>query len=192
MNRWMACATIGALAAGLAGCEQKHDGMSMAEAMKPPPRAAELARLDPLEGKWEEVGECDMGGQKMSMTGMTTNTWECDRTVMVGRGEMAMADSPDKMHGLSIWMWDAKDRTYKTFWMDSTGGIAHGTATYDAATNTWKMSAKGRNTHTGETTVGEGTMQMTDHNTMKWAWTEWDSWKLKKIMSMSGTTRRRP
>jgi hypothetical protein len=54
------------------------------------------------------------------------------------------------------------------------------------------MSGRGRNSNTGEVTCGEGTTKFVDNNTMEWTYTEWDSWKLKKMMDMKGTSKRRP
>src|SRR5687767_267141 len=100
---------VGVLAV-LVGCAKQTSEMSAAD-MKPPPRPAELDKLDVFVGKWEEKGEGTIMGKPGKFTGMSTNTWEVDRSVLIGRGEMDMGET-GKMSALSMWMWDPKAKKY--------------------------------------------------------------------------------
>jgi hypothetical protein len=173
----------------LAGC-QSQNGKMTADAMKPPPRPPELDKLQAFVGKWEDHGEGTAMGQTVKFSGTATMNWEVDGRVLLGRGEGTMGDM--KMQSLEMWTWDPKAKKYMTVWMQNSGEVSHGTATYDEATRTWKMQGKGRNMNTGTATCGEGKIKMIDNNTMEWTFTEWDGWKTKKLFEGKGTSKRVP
>jgi hypothetical protein len=169
------------------GCQQPK--MDMAEMMKPPPRPTELDQLDPLVGRWEGTAEMRIAGMDKPMTfhGTSTTAWEADRWALVERSEGTMEEG-GKYAGLGTWSWDSKARVFRQTWIDNHGGSGSGTATYDASTKTWHMKA--RSSGPRGSTVGEGTVKLSDSNTMEWNWTEWDSLKLRKMMEMHGTSKR--
>ncbi len=171
------------------GCQQPK--MDMAEMMKPPPRPAELDRLEPFVGKWTGTAEMKMMGsdKPMKSTGASTFAWECDKRALVEHFEGTMGEDA-KMTGLNVWTWDASAKKYRNDMFDCFGNAMTFNATYDEASKTWHAKGKHRCPMTGEMLNSEGTMKLIDNNTMEWRWTEWNSWKTKKYMEMSGTSRR--
>jgi len=184
--------TMGFLAvlAGLVGCQQKP--VDLAEMMKPPPRPPELDRLNLLVGRWENTFEMKMAGSEKPSTGKGTSTasWEADKWLLVERFDVTMEG--DKVSGLGLWTWDPRAKAYRVSWYDSAGNTTSGKATYDDKNRTWQWRAKGYIAKTGQTTTSEGTMRFVDDNTMEWSGTDWDSWRLRKLMEGKGTSRRKP
>lgn len=175
-----------------AGCQQgPPKGMSMEDMMKPPPRAAELDRLESLVGNWEGTGECKMGGSNETIATRGSNTvrWDCEKRVLVEHWEGEMGEG-NKMRGIGIWTWDPEVKKYRMWWFDNFGGTGEGLATYNDSTRTWTMQAKSKSPM-GKT-AGKGTVKMVDNNTMNYTWEEWNSWKTQKMMEMNGTSKRVP
>ena len=79
------------------------------------------------------------------------------------------------MEGLEVWNWDNKAKTYRTWWFSSMGDAGQGTARYDEESGEWHTSGVGTNPMTGKTGYGQGTIKMTDDNSMEWTWKEWDN-----------------
>lgn len=183
-------AAIGLVALALFGCQAKP--MDMDQAMKPPPRPAELDRLEKLVGVWVGDATMKMHGSPDFMTshGVETVSWEADGWVLISRFKYSMGDE-DKMSGMGIWTWDPKAKKYRMWHFDSLGGSGVGTMTYDEEDDTWYFEGQGHNPYKGEKTVGEGWSKFTDANTQEWHWTEWGPWKLKKIMEGEGVSRRK-
>ena len=187
----LSASVVGALCFVLSGCAEKQGQMNMAD-MKPPPRPAELDKLEQMIGTWDETMEIHMAGSDQVMKGKGTSTvgWEADKWVMLERGEFSMADTGEKEYGLGIWRFDTKSKEFHTFWTMSGGEMMHGEATFDDATKTWKMESSGTNQMFGKIR-SEGTAKLVDKNTMEWKMTMWNAWKTKKLMEMTGTGKRR-
>jgi hypothetical protein len=178
-------------AAATTGCQKpRHMDPS---AMQPPPRAAELDRLEQWVGTWQTTGEmkgCD--GKIMHMTGMSTVAWECDRTVLVDRMETVCEEMKDmgKMTMLSVYRWDATEKEYEMNWFDSFGTASDGDMTYNEATKTWHITGDGYNPMYRQNTHFAGSVRMPDSSTMEWIWTVWDAWKMTKLEEGKGTSKR--
>jgi len=175
----------------LVGCAQQKHPMVTMEKMEPAPRPAALEKLDPLVGKWEGSGEGRMEGmdEPMKSTGTMTVSWDCDKRVLMERHEGQFGETKFSM--LGVWAWDPAANHYRVYWFDNFGSCAEGTCTYDEASKTWHVKAKGVDAMTGSKTRGEGKMHMIDSNTMEHTWTEWDSWGLKKKGEFRGTSKRK-
>jgi hypothetical protein len=194
MKRWQGwCSGLSVIvAAALAGCgDQKHDWQTMA----PPPRAAELDRLDKWVGSWESTGECTMAGAEkpMKCTGKNTVAWDCDNRVLVEHFEGQMEGSDSKFKGIGIWTWDSRMNKYRIWWFDSFGEASDGVATYNEKEDIWNFHASGRNPMTGKPSYMTGTMKMTSPSTMEWTHKEWDNqfrWGTP-TMDMKATSRKR-
>jgi Protein of unknown function (DUF1579) len=172
------------------GCQQQQQQppMDMAEMMKPPPRPAELDRLQPLVGQWETTMEMkDPSGKVTAAKGSSTSGWEADKRILLERFEGSMNN--EKMSGLAIWSYNTKTGKYQMFWTDSHGNESHGTGTYDEATKTWRMQSTAHNHQKGTKFKEEGTMRFIDPNTMEWSSTA----KLPggATMEMKGTSKRK-
>lgn len=172
-----------------AGCQQPAHDMQAG----PPPRPAELDRLESWAGTWTGTGECTIhtpeGPQKCNVTGTEYATWTCDKRFLMSNCEYDMGGEIGKMTGISMVTWDAKGGKYRSWWFDSMGTCAEGTMSFDEKNNCWTMKSKGHNPMTGEPTCGEGSFKVSaDGRSMEWTMTEWDSWKLKKSMEMKGTS----
>ncbi|MCC7291014.1 MAG: DUF1579 family protein [Phycisphaerales bacterium] len=182
------CASAFVAVSAITGCQQK--AASMEDMMQPPPRPAELDKLNVFVGTWESTGEMRMAGSDEVMQHKGTNTvsWDCDNRVLFERFEASMeGESPFK--GIGVWSYDSGSGRYRIYWFDSFGSTNTGWATHDEKTDTWHF--KGQGNMGGKTSVIEGTARMIDKNTMEWSHIEWDSWKLKKMMEMKGTSRRK-
>ncbi len=175
----------------IVGCTGPQHDMAAMKDMKPPPRPAELDRLEMWVGTWEGTMEMHMAGAEkpMQWTGKSVIQWEVDKHVLVERSEGDMGEM-GKMIGLAVYSWDPYDKTYRSCWFDNWGCQAQGTMAYNEAKKTWSMYGKGRDACSGATTIGEGTMEVVDDNTTKWTYCEWDSWKFHKKMWGSGTMKR--
>jgi len=182
--RWMACASVAV--ALVAGCDKPH--MSMDD-MKPPARPMELDKLNMMAGHWTDSYEMTIGNQPpIKTTGMATREWCCNNRFLSERYEGKMPDGT-MMTGMGMWTWDAEDKVYRSWWFDSWGSMAEGTATWDESKRTWTMRGKSENPTTGEESSGKGMMRVVDDQTMEWQWTECDGWG-KPTMSMKGTSRK--
>ncbi|HEY3245508.1 MAG TPA: hypothetical protein VGM03_19365 [Phycisphaerae bacterium] len=168
-----------------AGCQQPKG--DMAEMMKPPPRPAELDKLDMLVGRWEGNFEFHMGDKVMKGTGTNTTLWDADKWVLLEREEGSMGDM-GKHVGLGFWSWDSKARVFRTAYSNNHGEFGEGTVTYDENSRIWHM--KGREHGLMGDSVGEGTFKMVGPDSMEWNFTMWDGLKLRKLATMTGTSKR--
>jgi hypothetical protein len=171
-------ALIAGCALLLTGCQQQ---MSMEEMMKPPPRAAELDKLDEFVGKWELTCDCTMKGsdQPMKCTGTSTATWQCDKRVVVEHGEFKMGD--EKFTGMGVYTWDPDDKVYRTWWFESSGRVQEGTMSYDEASRAWHMKSE----------HGKGTMKKVGPDSWEMTMTETTGGLFpEKVMEMKGTCKR--
>lgn len=177
------------MAAALCGCEDKK--MDMAD-MTAPPRPAELDRLNDFVGTWKGETKITMFNGKdqvMISEGVNHAEWCCDGRFMVEHFEGTFGEG-QAMTGIGIWTWDEKAGKYRTWWFDSFGSASTGEAEYDEEDGEWELTGKGRNLITGDTTSGEGEIRVLGDNTLEYHFTEWDAWRLKKIMQMKGSSRR--
>lgn len=178
------------LVAVLCGCEEKK--MDMADAMAPPPRPAELDRLNAWVGTWHSEGKMTMfngGEHTMQAEGVNHTQWACDGRVIFEEMEYSMGEG-ERMTAIGIWTWDDKAKKYRSWWFDSHGGQGTGESEYDEENGEWEMTSRSRNPLTGHQTYGEGEVRFLSDDTMEWDFTEWDSLKITKIMEMKGSSRR--
>lgn len=176
------------IAAAVSGCGQPQK-MDMS-AMKPPERPKELDQLEPWVGNWTTSGEGTWEGKPMKATGTSSITWECDRMVLVGRGEED-SEGMGKSSMLEVYTWNPKTKRFNAHYFNSMGVESHGDMTYDANTKTHHITGKGPDPMTGKTTIFEGDSKMIDSNTYEWTWAMWDGWKIKKTGEGKGTMKRK-
>jgi hypothetical protein len=181
---------IALMAVVFVGCQQPK--IDMSEMMKAPARPAELDHLEMLVGRWEGDAEMKVVGCDEVMTGegVETVSWDADKWLLVSHFEYKMGDG-DPMKGIGITRWDPKAKKYCGWSADNFGYTSIGSGTYDEATRTWHFKGKSHNPMTGEKSVGEGKAVMVDDDTQEWTWTEWDPWKLRKLMELKGTSHRK-
>ena len=183
---------MSALLAGvLSGCGGGKAEMQAGAPPGPPPRAAELDRLNDMVGNWEYTMEMTPEGMDKPMVskGTVSTQWDCDKHCIVEHVDGDMGEQ-GKFHGMSVMTWDPKAKTYRSMWCDSTGEVSMGTSEYDDETKTWTGKSKGAN-GMGDTVVGEWTSRVIDANTVEWSGTQWNAWKTKKLVEFKGTNRRR-
>lgn len=167
---------VGLVAAIAAGCSQsKLDPANMAD-MKPPPRPAELDRLDAWVGTWEGEGEMTMPGAEagMKLTWTVTRSWEVDRRFLVERMTLKMSDDNETSF-MGVWTWDAGAGEYRFWGFSGLGTTETGAATYDEDTQTWHIRSTGTNPMTGKPSYSAGTMKEVDNSTTTGTWNEWDN-----------------
>lgn len=184
IRRGLPCGFAVVLAAGCS--EQKMDMSSM----KPPERPMELNQLDAWVGNWSFTGEGTMGGQQMKTSGTTTINWECDKRVLVCRGEEE-CEGMGKSSMLEVYTWCPKTKKFNAHYFNSMGVESHGCMTYDEKTKTFHITGKGPDPMTGKETIFEGDSRMVDSSTFEWNWCMWDSWKMKKQGEGKGVMKRR-
>ena len=191
MTRSCRILTIYLCAAVAAGCQQPQHNMDPS-AMKMPPRAAELDRLEQWVGTWQGTGEMKgPDGKTMHMASTSTIGWECDRNVLVEKMEGSCEEMKDmKMVGMVVYRWDANEKEYETTFFDNMGMAADGDMTYNESTKTWKMKGEGYNPMHGQKTHWVGEVKMPDSSTMEWTWATYDAWKMKKLEEGKGTAKR--
>ena len=180
---WCCCAAV-----AVAGCAQPQP-MDMSK-MKAPERPKELDQLDPWVGNWAVTGEATMNGQKMTSTGTSTISWDCDKWVLVEHMTAKMGEMNES--GMVVYTWCTKDKKFTTFYCNNMGEASTGEMTYceDNKCKCWCMKGKGPNPMTGETMIFEGCLKMPDNNTMDFSWSMWDGWHLKKTGEGKGTAKR--
>ena len=175
---------VALLALVLTGC-QKPD-MDLAEVMKLPPRAPELAHLDAFVGTWHGIGKAKMEGSDKLITtsGVEDVRWEADGRLLVSTYEYTMADVKDKYQGIGVMLWDPKAKKVRSWSFSNYGEVGEGTMTYDTATRTWNMKGKGVDLASGHRKCGHGTVTFEDDNTQRWEWTEYGRWLFFKFKVM--------
>lgn len=154
-----------------------------------PQKPAELQKLDAFAGRWQSTGEASFAGldQVLKSSGESEITWEGDGWYMVERGKYNMAELGE-MQGLGIWTYDTKAKKFRTAWVDTTGGLGHGTSWHDEKTGKWHMKST-NHTPWGKTKA-KGTVTFVDPNTMEWSYAEYAMGGLMKTMEMKGTSKR--
>lgn len=174
--------------AGLTGCDQPQ--MSMQD-MQPPPRPAELDRLEPMVGEWDTEMTMTMPGSDKPMTskGSSSIKWGLDKNYLVEHVQGDMGEM-GKFQGMSVMSYDAKDKVYRMWWFDSMGAVGEGTLTCDAGGKTWNGESEGDNLRTGQKSRGYGGHTMVDNNTIDWNWRETDMWG-RETMKMTGKNKRK-
>lgn len=162
-----------AASVAITGCGKPNAGPAD---MKPPPRPAELDRLDRFVGSWSGEGEMKMPGapETMKSTSSSTSKWVCDKRYVMEDFHMKMGDEME-MSGMAFWGWNADEGKYQSWWFDSMGTTGMGYAKYDEKTDTWTMESKGTDPMSGKPSWGAGTIKFTDANSMEGTWKEWDN-----------------
>jgi hypothetical protein len=115
--------------------------------MMPRP-APEHAQLKQRAGTWSADMKMKMGAQEITDKGTLTYTMLGDFWV-IGDYEGHYMGMPFKGHEVSGW--DPETKQYVSYWMDSGSAevsVSHGT--WDGATKTMTMSAKGKDMMTGK------------------------------------------
>ena len=186
---FLSTAVIALTSIAFVGCaEPKVDF----EPMEPPPRPAELDRLDVFVGTWEGTAEITVPGsdEVMKTTGRNTTEWRYDKRFLVEDFEADMGDI-GAMTGLSLSTWDPQAKKYRTWMFSNWGEASTGTLTYCEKSKTWYWKSQGTNPMTGKMSYGKGQATLVDDNTYEWSWKEWDNalyWG--EPMSMKGTSHR--
>lgn len=172
----------------VAGCMPKMTIESIKQMQ--PPRPVELDRLEMLLGDWETEGQVVMSvlDEPMRSTGTNSARWALDKRMLVEHAELDMGPL-GKMTGMSIWSWDPTIKKYRMWWFDSFGETSEAVVTYDEASETWHMKAKGKKY--GHSTSGRGTIRRIDDDTLEWTWKEYVALGLIKVADMKGTSRRK-
>lgn len=175
----------------LIGCEQP--ATSMEQAMKAPPRPAELDMLDKWVGNWNGTGEMTMytkeGAKPMTATYNERIEWIAGRQFLLSRSEMNMGEG-ETMQMAGIMGWDKNEQEIHGWNFMSNGDTETMEMEYNQTAGIWEMEGQGKNPMTGQSARSEGTMKMVDDNTIEWQFTMWDSWKLNKVMDGKGTSKK--
>lgn len=159
----------------------------------PPPRPAELDKLNAWSGTWNSTCEMTMctpkGDQKSTCSGKETAKWILSDRYLRSECEYDMGPEMGKMTGESTMSWCPKAKKYMSSWMDSMGGHACGEMWWDEAKNQWMMKGKGMMPD-GSPSCSEGWIKFTSDKTMEWGFTEYKTGFLSKTkcMEMKGTS----
>lgn len=164
----------GLTAVALVGCAEPEP-MDMQE-MQPPPRPAELDRLNCFVGTWEGKYEVKIPGteEPMTSTGQSVAKWSLDDMFLIEEGTYDMGDM-GTMTMMAIWGWDPQAKKYRTWWFSNWGEASTGTVEYEEEEKTWEMEAKWFDAMSGKMAYGEGETKMVDENTMAWSFKQWDN-----------------
>lgn len=171
------------------GCVPRDMDLADMKNMIPPP-APQLKELERLQGDWTTKGTIQFIAAKEPVltTGSNSAAWECDGRFLVDRSTYDLGPL-GQMTGISIWTWDANDKTYRMWWFDGLGESARGTARFDGDSQTWHVRTRGTN---GRCSVlSRGTLRHVDSDHLEWTWKQWDGWRIFKISEMNGTSTRR-
>lgn len=171
----------------LVGCQKPAGNMEGHEG--PPPRAAELDKLDQFVGNWTSECEMKMDGTTTACKATGTSSWDLDKTVIINKMEFDMPEM-GKMTGMEIMTWDASAGKYRTYWFDSMGSVGEGTMRYDEKSSTWISKGTGRDPISGEARANSGTMKVAADGSHEWTFKETDAWGFKTTMEMKGTSKK--
>lgn len=175
----------------LFGCQQNET--TMQEAMKAPPRPAEMDMLGKWVGTWNGTGEMTMytkeGPKPMNATYTERIEWICGNQFLLSRSDMNMGEG-ETMQMAAIFGWNKDEKEVHISEYMSNGDRSRSEMEYDKTAGLWKMEGHGKNPMTGQPTRSEGTMKMIDDNTIEWQFTMWDSWKINKVMEGKGTSKK--
>lgn len=155
-------------------------------------RPAELDLLQPFVGRWQQTGTIRIPGREetVEFRAGTAAGWECDRWFLLERGTFQIG-STQFGQGLAVWTWDPQSRMFRTWQFESPGKVSVGTARYVPEQRRWTLRTSGWSLVTGQSTVGEGTIEMRNDDETHWTWVEWgDAQKQRKLFEMTGTSRR--
>jgi hypothetical protein len=169
----------------LTGCMPKMTREQL-RSMKPA-RPAELDRLNAFVGKWQFEGTATMAGldEPLKLWGTSEGRWDGGNWYVVSHGVFNMEEI-GAMTGGEAWTYDTKAKVYRQVFVEEGGTSGSGTATFNAETNTWKMTSK-RYGAMGESTF-KGECKQLDANTMEFTGTECSG--LMKVGEFKGTMRR--
>jgi hypothetical protein len=157
-------------------------------AMKPE-RPQELDKLNAFVGRWEWSGEATIGGldRPLKFTGRNEARWEGDGWYLVSH-EVGNMEELGETQGMAAWAYDARNKKFRTTWVDTMGTTGASTAWHDEKTDTWYMRTTGYGPF-GKTSA-KGIVKFADPNTMVWHWTEYAKGGLIKAMELTGTSKR--
>ncbi len=175
----------------LVGCAPaEYDLAEMANQQRA--RPAELDQLEFLIGNWTSESEAKMPNSEEVLrgTGTSKTTWGIGKRFLTTEFTGNLGGGMGNMTGTEYWTWDAAAKKFRTWWFDNWGGVAHGSAKYDAKNKVWRIHGSARSTLSGRKSVQKGTMTVVDDNTIKWTWSEYDSLGLFKMFEMTGVNRR--
>ncbi len=182
------CTTLLALTGG---CATSMTVESLRDMM--PSRPPEMARLQPLIGRWDTAADMHMicFDHTLAINGVSENSWADDGWHMLERSEFEIAGL-GKVHELGVWAWDPSAKAFRTWRFDTWGGTRIGTAAFDEKSKTWTLKAK-RKSAWGSST-DRGTIVLADESTLEWTWQEWPAWDLLhvfKVAEFNGKSKRK-
>ena len=183
MKRWMVAAALPVLGAYLAGCAAPQVDFTK---IQPPARPTELDAYNVFVGAWTwEAEMVNATDQYKKWTGTASWQWGLDNRCLQGR---LLAQSGDKkFESLGVWSWHPAKKQYMWWMFNNWGYPQEGSATYDAATKTWRMPYESVGLD-GTKSHGVYTMKVADAGTLEWTCAEWaDPLHMVKKMEMKGT-----
>jgi len=191
-RKMSALLVLSLLAAGCGGPKAEGDPF------KRPARPAELAKLDPLVGKWSGTAEMvEPSPEKMkemfgadtptSFEGTMETSWTMDDRVLVSKGGHDMGKS-ERMNMTEYWTWDQHAGKFYNSYVSDWGDHGESWVTVSDDGRTFTIRGSGVNME-GKKCKLEGTMTLTDNNnTIEWTWTE--KCGLFQKMTLKGTSRK--
>ncbi len=161
---------------------------------KPKP-APELAKLAKFVGNWTGTAEMisptaeemkkmmPEGSKPIPSTLKSAEKWEWVDGGLTLRGE-GWHERPggEKENWAGVIVWDARSKTYRSWWRSDYGTIMEGRMSISDDGNMWKVSIK---TLVGEKSSGSGTLTFANDRMMEWDWTEKSSMGKFKLKGTS-------
>ena len=172
------------LGVALVGCQQPEAGMAHGHD-GPPPRPAELDKLDSFIGNWTTTCDMTMNGETTKCQGAGSSSWALDNRVVISKFEFDMGEM-GKMQGMEVLTWDPSAGKYRTYWFDSMGGVGEGTMRYDDKSGMWVSKGSSIDGMSGEARANSGTMKVLDSGKHEWSFKETDPWGFKTTMELKG------
>ena len=187
MSKLLTCTALICAACTWAGCSQQP----CETAMTPPPRPAQLDRLEMWLGNWEDVGEMKACNGKIMKSRVTHDVkWDLNKTLVIERFSGEVEGFPP-INGVGVYSYDYRSKRFKYRSYGEHGDTMSGSLDYNEKTGMWTLEAKGYNPMMKMATTGRGTFCFPDANTINWTWKEWDGLHLFKLFEGTGTVKRK-
>ena len=175
-----------ALAILLPGCTAQR--IRLTDSLRPA-RAPQLDAYKVFVGSWKWEAEVlnAVEGEK-AWSGTAEWEWALDDRCLHGR--MSAKSNSAQFDSAGIWSWHPKNKKYMWWIFNNWGYPQQGTATYNEATQTWRMTYTSIGLD-GTTSYGLYELTVVDNDTLDWTMTEWaDGWHAVKKIEMIGTYKR--
>jgi len=187
IGRTAAVGTIGGAFLFLGACSAPKADFGK---IKPPARPCELDAYDVFVGSWTwEAEMLNADGPDKNWTGTAEWNWTLDKRCL--RGMISSQNNSVKFEAEGIWSWHPREKRYIWGMFNNWGYPQRGTATYNAAEKSWRMSYKSVGLD-GTTSYGEYRMCVVDADTLNWSMTEWaDRLHMVKKAEMTGKYKRK-